>query len=95
MIVPVANKLVTNPNNNGLFPGSASNPILLSPPDAMPAPPAPAIARPTMNILEDVAAAQISEPSRKSRKKHWNVQRKEEKVASLPQRGWRADVASG
>jgi hypothetical protein len=42
-------------------------------PFKMPEPPIPAIARPIINIFDDVAIAHIKEPSSKTKKKPMNV----------------------
>jgi hypothetical protein len=47
--------------------------IIVNPPFTMPAPPIPATALPIMNILDDVATPQMSEPNSKRAKKKMKV----------------------
>lgn len=57
----------------GLFWSGAMNATMEKAPETIPAPPAPATARPPINILELTAVAHSREPSSKTAKKLRNV----------------------
>ena len=59
-----------NPVNMGLFLGSAEKAMMVYAPEPMPAAPRPAMARPTMNMADEVATAQINEPTSKMPRKN-------------------------
>jgi hypothetical protein len=56
-----------NPRNAGLCRGAALKPMIAYPPLVTPAPPRPAIALPTINMVELVATPQIKLPSSKQK----------------------------
>ena len=66
--------VVSNAHIPGCFAGGMHEFKMVIPPFINPEPPRPATARPTINIGDEVAAPQISEPisnrSRKARKDH-------------------------
>jgi len=57
---------MVNPTNVGLLLNGAAAFTMLRHPLIKPAPPIPATARPTMNMVEPFAVAQISDPSSKT-----------------------------
>lgn len=54
--------------NIGLFAKGTENPTIVIPPENNPLAPSPATALPTMSIVEEVAAAQITDPISKMTK---------------------------
>lgn len=57
-----------------------------------PEPPIPATARPTINILDELAAPHSAEPNSKNVRKVRKVYFKTRWVYNLPPRGWRAQL---
>jgi hypothetical protein len=66
-----------------------------SPPDTTPEPPTPAIARPTMNIVEELETPQRREPRRKMAKEDRYAVRRGNIVEILPARGCRLHIVRG
>lgn len=72
----MTNTLITIPIYSGLFSSSTAYLIILKAPCRMPAAPRPATALPTINILEDVAAAHRIDPTNMKRNLQGLVKKK-------------------
>jgi hypothetical protein len=70
-MMPRANMLLARPMNMGRLAGVLTVSTIVKPPLATPEAPTPATARPAMNMLEVVAAPQMTLPIRKMVKKNW------------------------
>jgi hypothetical protein len=93
--VPIEKTETMRPVKTGRCSMGVTIAITDNPPDTTPEPPTPAIARPTMNIVEELATPQRSEPRRKIAKKDRYAVRRGKIAEILPARGCRLHIVRG